>query len=104
MNYAFWTVIALCALVCAASSVTWSVVIARRLDYHRGKMDAFQEVANDLQLRGKQAGERTRLLLRLCLCDENICRALDAALSVACEHWGYSRKPILVGSSDLEDA
>jgi hypothetical protein len=76
---------------------------ARKATYHRGKSDAFQQVADDFaglsrctwwpkRKAAEQAAERKKRMLNLCLCDPAVCDALEDALHDARDFWNqYER-------------
>jgi hypothetical protein len=87
-------------LICSVPFVlvAFAWLAARRSSYHQGKSDAFQQVADDFtglshatwfRDRARQAAERKKIMLRLCLCDPRVCEALAAALTEAREHWRH---------------
>jgi hypothetical protein len=75
---------------------------ARRSSYHRGKADAFRQVADDftglsratwLRNRDRQRQQRKKAMLNLCLCDPAVCEALAEALTEARAHWHHPSAP-----------
>jgi hypothetical protein len=92
------------ALLAAAALVfsSFAVYAARRSSYHRGKSDAFQQVADDFtglsratwfRDRDRQKQERKKAMLRLALCDPRVCEALSEALTEARAHWHHPSAP-----------
>lgn len=78
--------------------VTFAWACGRRATYHRGAADAFQKVSDDFRGlsnatwwrdKAKQEAERKKRMLSLCLCDPNVCAALDEALTEAREYWKH---------------
>ena len=92
--------IAILAVPVAAVLIAWAWVAARRMNYLRGKADAFQQVADEFTgltraswIRHdaqKQQAERKKHWMRLCLCDPQVCDALADALVDAREYWRRS--------------
>lgn len=95
MTPALWTL----AFVAACYVVgTVAYLCARRADYHRGKAEAFSDVARDWQAisnvaratdKEHQKRERKGALLRMALCQREVCDAMEEALVEARRYWKH---------------